>query len=103
MEPIEWMHYLITLDTTITRPGPKFCDEDGCNIHPLNMISIVDSVEKETPISNPLVDEVSIKDVPIEQTNPSEEKNKLTYKSSNEDDWEVPEEELDKVRLLLKL
>ena len=39
---------------------------------------------------------------PIEQIDPGEEKSELTHKSSNEDDWEVPEEELDKVRLLLK-
>ena len=52
------MHCLITLDTTITRPRTKFFDEDGYDIHPLNMISIVDSVEKETLTSNLLVDEV---------------------------------------------
>ena len=86
MERVEWMHYLITLDMNFMRPRPKFCDKDGYNIHPLNMISIVDSMEKETPISNLLVDEVSIEDVPIEQSDPGEEKSKMTRKSSNEDD-----------------
>ena len=52
MEPLEWMHCLITLDANVTRLGPKFCDEEGYDIHPLNMISIVNSVEEETPISN---------------------------------------------------
>ena len=56
MEPVEWMHCLIILDTIVTRPGPKFYDENGYDIHPLNMISIVDSLEKETPISNLLVE-----------------------------------------------
>ena len=102
MEPINLMHCLITLDTTILRPGPKFCDEDRYDIHPLNMVSIVDSMEKKTSISNLLVDEVSIEDVPIGQFNPNEGKSKLTYEFSNEDDWEALEEELDQVRLLLK-
>ena len=66
MDPIKWMHCLITLDTIVTRLGPNFCNEYGYDIHPLNMISIVDSVQKRTPISNLLVDEVSIEDVPIE-------------------------------------
>ena len=102
MEPVEWMHCLITLDTSVTRPGPKFCDEEGYDIHPLKMIIIVNFVEKETPISNLLIDEVSVEDVPIEPTSPGEENSKINLESSNEEDWEVPEEELDKVRLLLK-
>ena len=64
MELVEWMHCLITLNTTVTRPRLKFCDDNGYDIYPLNMISIVDSIEKQTPISNLLVDEVSIEDVP---------------------------------------
>ena len=102
MEHVEWMHYLITLDTTITRPGSKFYDKEGYDMHPLSMISILNSREKETPISNLLVDEVSIEDVPIEPTYPGEENNELTPESNNEEDWEVLEEELDKVRLRLR-
>ena len=45
---------------------------------------------------------MSIEDFPIEQTKLGEEKNELTPESSNEEGWEVLEEELDKVRLLLK-
>ena len=86
MELVEWMHCLITLDTNVVRLGPKFWDEEGYDIHLLNMISIVESVEKKTPISNLLVDEVSIEDVPIEQIDRGEEKSELTYESSNEDD-----------------
>ena len=97
MEPVKWMHYLTTLDTAVLRPGPKFCDENGYDIHPLNMISIMDSLEKQTPISSLLIDEVSIEDVPIGQFNQDEEKSEVTYESSNEEDWEVLEEELDKV------
>ena len=102
MERVEWMHCLITLDTNVARPRPKFCDEEGYDIHPLNMISIANSGEDETPIPNLLVDEVSIEDVPIEPTILGEENSKLSLESSNEEDWEVLEEELDKVKLLLK-
>ena len=80
------MHYLIALDTTVMIPGPNFYDEDGYDIHALNMISIVHFVEEETPISNLLVDEVSIKDVLIEQIGRGEEKSELTHESSNEED-----------------
>ena len=102
MEPVEWTHCLITLNTIVMRPRPNFYDENGYDIHPLNRISIVDSTEKETPISNLLVDEVSIEDVPIEPTSPSKKNSKLNLESSNEEDWEVPEEELDKVWLIIK-
>ena len=40
MEPLEWIHSLISLDTMHVRPGPKFCDEEGYDIHPLHMISL---------------------------------------------------------------
>ena len=102
MEPVEWMHYLITLDANVPRPGPKFYDEEGYDIHPFNMISLVNSVEEETPISNLLIDEVSVEDVHREPTSQDKEDGKPSPKSSNEEDWQVLEEELDKVRLLLR-
>ena len=86
MEPVQWMHCLITLDTNVTRSGPKFSDEEGYGIHPLNMISLAYCVEDETPIPNLLVDEVSIEDVSIKPINLGEENSELTLKSSNEED-----------------
>ena len=59
MEPLEWIHSLISLDTMHVRPGPKFCDEEGYDIHPLNMISLVGPNEPEVNISHLLLDEVS--------------------------------------------
>ena len=45
------------------RPGPKFCDEEGYDIHPLNMISLVGPNEPEVNISHLLLDEVSVESV----------------------------------------
>ena len=50
MEPLEWIHSLISLATMHVRPGPKFCDEEGYDIHPLNMISLVELEEPEINI-----------------------------------------------------
>ena len=86
MELVEWMHYLITLDTNVTRPGPKFYDEEGYDIHPFNMISLVNSVEEDTLIFNLLIDEVSIEDVPIEPTSLGKENGKPNLESGNDDD-----------------
>ena len=102
MELVKWVPCLITLDTAVLRPGPNFFDENGYNIHPLNMIGIVDSLEEEPLVSNMLVDEVLVEDVPIGKFSQDEGKSELTYESRDEDDWEVLEEELDKVRLLFK-
>ena len=103
MEPLEWMHCLITLDANVPRPGPKFCDEEGYDIHPFNMISVVSFVEGESkPISNLLLDEVSVEDVPIEPASSGKENGRPNLESSNEEEWEVPEGELHKVKLLLK-
>ena len=53
-------------------------------------------------MSNLLIDEVSVKDIPIEPTSLGEEDSRPSLESNNEEDWEVLEEELDKVTLLLK-
>ena len=101
MEPLEWIHSLISLDTMHVRPGPKFCDEEGYDIHPLNMISLVESNELEINIPHLLLDEVSVESVFPDTPSPRSEKSELEEEVSDED-WEVPKEELDKVRLLLK-
>ena len=56
MEPLEWIHSLISLDTMHVRPGPKFCDEEGYDIHPLNMISLVEPNDPEFNIPHLLLD-----------------------------------------------
>ena len=45
MEPVEWIHCLATLDTTVLRAGPQFCDEDGYDSHPLY---VIDAIEPPT-------------------------------------------------------
>ena len=64
MEPVEWIHCLATLDTTVLQSGPRFCDDDGYDVHPLHMIDVVNCEENESQISNLLVDEVSVEDIP---------------------------------------
>ena len=50
MEPVEWIHCLATLDTTVLRrPGPKFCDEDGYDIVPIRIIKVVPNDQDEQP------------------------------------------------------
>ena len=101
MEPLEWIHSLISLDTMHVRPGPKFFDEEGYDIHPFNMISLVDRNEPEVNISHLLLDEVLVESVSPDTPSLRTEKDELEDGVS-EEDWEVPEEELEKVCLLLK-
>ena len=83
------------------RPGPKFCDEEGYDIHSLNMISLVESDEPEINIPHLLLDEVSIESVFPDTPSLGGGKIELEEEASDKD-WEVPKEELDKVCLLLK-
>ena len=101
MEPLEWIHSLISLDTMHVRPGPKFCNEEGYDIHPLNMISLVESDEPEINILHLLLDEVSVGSVFPDTPSPRSKKGELEEEAS-EEDWEVPKEELAKACLLLK-
>ena len=101
METLEWIHSLISLDTMHVRPRPKFCDEEGYDIHPLNMISLVEPNEPEINISHLLLDEVSVGSVSLDTPSIRSEKDELE-EEAGEEDWEVPKEELEKVCLLLK-
>ena len=102
LEPLEWMHGLISIDTMHVRPGPKFCDEEGYDVHPLHMISLVEPNEPESHVPIVLlVDEVSVESVFQDTSSLAEGKNEKNEERSDED-WEVPEEELDKVCLLLR-
>ena len=101
MEPLEWIHSLISLDTMHVRKGPKFCDEEGYDVHPLNMISLVESDEPEINIPHLLLDEVSVESVFPDTPSVGSGKSELEEEVSDED-WEVLDEELDKVHLLLK-
>ena len=86
MEPVEWIHCLATLDTTVLQPGPKFCDDDGYDVHPLHMIDVVNFEENESQISNLLVDEVSVEDIPTERVYPSESEGEFSDIPLDDDD-----------------
>ena len=97
MEPVEWIHCLATLDATTLQSGPKFCDEDGYDVHPLNMIDVVEPQYEELQVSNLMVEEVSVEDVLIERVNPDESRSELTNEPLDDKDWEVSEGELEKI------
>ena len=103
MEPVEWIQCLATLDTTVLQPGPgpKFCDDDRYDVHPLHVIDVVNSEENESQISNLLVDEVSVEDISTERVYPSEGEGEFLDIPLDDDDWEVPEDKVEKIRLLL--
>ena len=81
MEPLEWIHSLISLDTMHVRPGPKFCDEEGYDIHPLNMISLVGPNELEINISHLLLDEVLVESVSPDTPSPRIERDEPKMES----------------------
>lgn len=93
---------LATLDTIVLQPRPKFCDDDGYDVHPLHMTEVLEPNIEKLQVANLLVDEVSVEDIPLERVNPSESKSEFFDIPLDEDDWEVPEEDLDKIRLLPK-
>ena len=41
-EPMEWSHCLASIDVCTLNHGTKFCDEEGYDIGPIQMIAIVD-------------------------------------------------------------
>lgn len=47
MEPVEWMHCLATLDTTVLRLGPNFVDDNGYDVHPFYMIDAIEPPRNE--------------------------------------------------------
>ena len=96
MEPVEWIHCLATLDATVLQSSPTFCDEDGYDVHPLNMIDVVEPQYEELQVSNLLVKEVSVEDVSIERVNPDESGSELIDEPLDDKDWEVFEGELEK-------
>ena len=101
MEPLKWMHSLISLDTMHVRPGPKFCDKEAYNVHPLHTISLVELDEQEIHAPHLLLDEVSVESVSPDTLSSRTEKDEPKGGVCKED-GEVPEEEVEKVRLLLK-
>ena len=101
MEPLEWMHSLISLDTMHVRPRPKFCDKEGYDIHPLHMISLEEFDKQEIHVLHLLLDEVSIESVFPDTPSLGGGKSELEEEVSDED-WEASKEELEKVHLLLK-
>ena len=107
LEPVEWKHVLATLDVCTLRHGIKFCDEDGYDIVPIRMLKVIET--HDDPTQAPTVEHLSLDEVFIEDITTSRagtaddelEENDENISESNED-FEVPESELGKVRILLR-
>ena len=101
-EPVEWAHCLAAIDVCTLNHGTKFCDEEGNDIIPFRMVGVInnDSVEQE-PLAKERFhhEEVSVEDLPLAESADDE---LGEYIESDEDDFIVPESELEKVRMLLK-
>ena len=101
-EPVKWGHCLVAIDVCTLNHGKKFCDEEGYDIVPIQMVAIVNDDRVE---SNPMEkerfhwEEVLVEDLPLAKSANDElcgDDNDL------DDDFIVLESELEKVRMLLK-
>ena len=45
LEPMKWMHCLTAIDVCTLNHGIKFCDEEGYDVIPIRMVSIVAAEE----------------------------------------------------------
>ena len=101
-EPVEWSHCLVAIDVCTLNHGTKFCDEEGYDIVPIQMVAIVNDDRVE---SKPLEkerfhrEEVSVEDLPLVESADDE---LCSDDDDSDDDFIVPESELEKVRMLLK-
>lgn len=106
MEPVEWIQCLATLDTAVLGRGSQFVDDDGYDVHPLHMISVYncESGECASTSSNLMMDEVSVEDLSGGKTTSAESDGEFLDipLEDKDNDWEVPEEEVEKIRLMLK-
>ena len=102
LELVEWMHCLTAIGICTINHGINFCNEEGYDIIPIQMVAIVKTNKN---LSSHLTKErfhhkeVSIKDL-------SNAENADRELSENEkqvkDDFDVPKSELEKVPWLLK-
>ena len=101
-EPVKWAHCLATIDVSTLNHGIKFCDGEGYDIVPILMVAIVNDDRVE---SNPLEkeryhrEEVSVEDLPLAKSADDEF---CGDEDDSDDDFIVPESELETVRTLLK-
>ena len=112
IDPQEWIHVLATL-TTCALPKPtKFCDEDGYDIVPIWMIGAVvrnePSPEEFYEAKEDIFggDSVSVTDIISSDYGTADSEHRDDVLDGTEgydsEDFVVPKEELEKIRLLLK-
>lgn len=110
-EPTEWPHCLATVDVSALSRPTKFCDPDGYDVIPIRMVHLV-----EPKLDNPREfqktqdvlfcnEEVSVKDVTSSRyniANEGDEDCSWEVSDDDEEDFDVPESELEKIRVLLR-
>ena len=111
INPQEWIHVLATLTVSALPKSTKFCDKDGYDIIPIRMIKT--RVRKE-PFQEQfhksrneleLEDIVSIRDISnsdYSTADDDEERWLNSFEGYDSNDKIVPEEELEKIRILLR-
>ena len=93
------------MDVCSLNHGIKFCDEDGYDIIPIRMVRVLDqeeSVNQPTTRERFHQDEVSIEDLSEGMNSIADDELEEQGNSDTEsdDDFEVSESELEKVRML---
>lgn len=91
----------MAIDATTLNPGTKFCNKEGYDILLFQMIEVV-----KEPIENIqatlVVEEVSIEDISLAQSNSGKKLPESVDDLIEEEDWVVIESKVEKVRLLLR-
>ena len=104
-ESMEWPHCLATLDVSMLNYGTKFCDLEGYDIIPVQMVVVINANhDEEKPLAQERFhqEEVSIEDLSLEEENVDDDLYGEIEIDSSEEDFIVPESDLEKVRMLLK-
>lgn len=100
-EPIEWAHCLATLDVCKLNHKTKFYDEEGCDIIPIKMVTILNTdLVDEIPLAKEIFhqEEVCVEDLTLAKSANDE----FCKDVDSDDDFIVLESKLEKVRMLLK-
>ena len=102
LEPMEWMHCLTAIDVCTINHGIKFCDEEGYDIIPIQMVAIVEA--DELNISYLTKEHFHQKEVSINDLSDAENADGELSEDDKQDkdDFDVPESELEKVRWVTK-
>ena len=100
LNPVEWAHCLASIDVCSLNHGTNFCDEEGYDVVPIQMVQMVNSdLNEEVTQEREKFhhEEVSIKDLSLAKSADDE------FCGEDLDEYfVVPESELEKIQILLR-